>query len=43
VPFLLWGPGIKANGAQRLTENEAKSRGFQEKTGHDLIGKLVSI
>ncbi len=42
VPFLLWGPGIKANGARRLTENEAGSTGCQEKTGHHLIKRLLS-
>ena len=41
VPFLLWGPGIKANGAQRLTEKEGKSTGFQQKVGYDIIKQLV--
>jgi 2,3-bisphosphoglycerate-independent phosphoglycerate mutase len=42
VPFLLWGPGIKANGAHRLTENEARSTAFQEKIGHHLMKKFIS-
>jgi 2,3-bisphosphoglycerate-independent phosphoglycerate mutase len=42
VPFLLWGPGIKANGGQRLTENEAKSTGFQVPIGHNLMKRFVS-
>ncbi|HSW58009.1 MAG TPA: cofactor-independent phosphoglycerate mutase, partial [Dehalococcoidales bacterium] len=40
VPFLLWGPGFKASGGRRFTEREAKSSGFHEQTGHNLIKKL---
>jgi 2,3-bisphosphoglycerate-independent phosphoglycerate mutase len=42
VPFLLWGPGFKSNGKQRLTEAEAKSSGFLIQAGYDIISKLIN-
>jgi len=41
VPFLLWGPGFKANGAARLTESEAVGTGFRVEAGYDIINKLI--
>jgi 2,3-bisphosphoglycerate-independent phosphoglycerate mutase len=42
VPFLLWGPGFKSNGRQRLTEAEAKSSDFLIQAGYDIISKLIN-
>jgi 2,3-bisphosphoglycerate-independent phosphoglycerate mutase len=42
VPFLLWGPGIKPNGARRLTENEAGSTQYQVKIGHQIMQILTA-
>jgi 2,3-bisphosphoglycerate-independent phosphoglycerate mutase len=41
VPFLLWGKGIKANGAGRFTEAEAKRTGVFMGDGYKIMGKLV--
>jgi 2,3-bisphosphoglycerate-independent phosphoglycerate mutase len=41
VPFLIWGPGIRPNGAQRLTEVEAKRSGFFVPNGYGIINKLI--
>jgi 2,3-bisphosphoglycerate-independent phosphoglycerate mutase len=41
VPFLLWGKGIKANGAVRFTEAEAKKTGVFVEEGYKIMGKLV--
>jgi 2,3-bisphosphoglycerate-independent phosphoglycerate mutase len=41
VPFLLWGKGIKDNGAGRLTEAEAKKTGVLLEEGYKIMGKLV--
>ncbi|MCD6452865.1 MAG: cofactor-independent phosphoglycerate mutase, partial [Dehalococcoidales bacterium] len=41
VPFMLWGPGFKANGARRFTEAEAKSTGLFIAEGYNIMGKLV--
>ena len=41
VPFLLWGEGFSANGAERFTEAEAKSTGVFIKEGYKIMGKLV--
>ena len=41
VPFLLWGEGIKANGARRFTEAEAKSTGVFIEEGYKIMGRLV--
>ncbi len=41
VPFLLWGPGFKANGAGSFTEAEATETGFSIKPGFAIINKLV--
>ncbi len=41
VPFLLWGPGIKANGAKRFTETEAKKTGLFIDPGYNIMSKLI--
>ena len=41
VPFLLWGPGFTANGAERLTEAEAQSTGFFIEEGYNIMGRLI--
>jgi 2,3-bisphosphoglycerate-independent phosphoglycerate mutase len=41
VPFLLWGHGIAANGAGRLTENEANRTGLLVNPGHRLMQRLL--
>jgi 2,3-bisphosphoglycerate-independent phosphoglycerate mutase len=41
VPFLLWGKGVKANGAGRFTESEAQKTGIFIEEGYKIIGKLV--
>jgi 2,3-bisphosphoglycerate-independent phosphoglycerate mutase len=41
VPFLLWGNGIKANGAKRFTEAEAKRTGVFIGEGYKIMGQLV--
>jgi 2,3-bisphosphoglycerate-independent phosphoglycerate mutase len=41
VPFLIWGKGIKANGARRFTEAEAKKTGVFMEEGYKIMGKLV--
>ena len=41
VPFMLWGAGFTANGAERFTEAEAKSTGFFIEEGYNIMGKLV--
>ena len=41
VPFLLWGKGVKANGAKSFTEAEAKKTGVFIEEGYKIMGKLV--
>jgi 2,3-bisphosphoglycerate-independent phosphoglycerate mutase len=41
VPFLVWGQGVKANGAKRFTEAEAKSTGVFIGEGYRIMGKLT--
>jgi len=43
VPFMLWGPGFRANGAQRFTESEAASTGLFIDPGYNIIGKLIEV
>ena len=42
VPFVVWGPGFAANGANRFTEAEARATGFAVAPGHLLIGRLLA-
>jgi 2,3-bisphosphoglycerate-independent phosphoglycerate mutase len=41
VPFLLWGPGFEANGAERFTEAEANNTGVFIDNGHAIMGRLI--
>ncbi len=43
VPFVLWGPGIKPNGAKRLTEREAKATGFFVDDGYNMMKRLTAV
>ncbi len=42
VPFVLWGPGVEPNGAERFCEAEAKRAGFKEPRGFRLMERLLS-
>lgn len=42
VPFLLWGAGFSANGAQRFTEAEAKGTGLFLEEGYNIMSRLVA-
>ncbi len=41
VPFLLWGKGIAAGGAKRMTEAEARKTGFFIADGYNIMGRLT--
>jgi 2,3-bisphosphoglycerate-independent phosphoglycerate mutase len=41
VPFMLWGAGFTANGAQRFTEAGAKGTGLFIDEGYKIMGRLV--
>jgi 2,3-bisphosphoglycerate-independent phosphoglycerate mutase len=41
VPFLLWGKGFSANGAQRFTEAEAKKNGLFIENGYNIMSRLI--
>ena len=41
VPFLIWGGGVKANGAERFTEKEAAKTGVFIEEGYRIMGRLV--
>jgi 2,3-bisphosphoglycerate-independent phosphoglycerate mutase len=41
VPFLMWGKGIKGNGARRFTEDEAKKTGIFIEEGYKIMGQFV--
>ena len=41
VPFLIWGKGIKANGAGRFTEAEAGKTGVFLEEGYKIMGRLA--
>ena len=40
VPFLIWGKGVKSNGAKRFTEAEAKKTGLFVPEGYKILGSL---
>ncbi len=42
VPFVLWGPNIAHNGATRLTETQAQTRGVVFDPGYLLLKKLLN-
>ena len=41
VPFVLWGAGFTANGAQRFTEAEAAKTGLFIDPGYNIMSRLV--
>ncbi|GAB4242777.1 MAG: cofactor-independent phosphoglycerate mutase [Thermoleophilia bacterium] len=41
VPFLIWGPGVKANGARGYSEAEASATGLEVSPGHSLLGRFL--
>ncbi|MBN1176125.1 MAG: cofactor-independent phosphoglycerate mutase [Dehalococcoidales bacterium] len=41
VPFLIWGKGIEANGAERFTESEAAKTGVFIEEGYKIMGRLL--
>lgn len=41
VPFLLWGPGIAANGAAAFSEAEAAQTGLFLEKGYNIMGRLL--
>jgi 2,3-bisphosphoglycerate-independent phosphoglycerate mutase len=41
VPFILWGPGFKTNGAARFTEAEAKKTGLFIDKGYNIMARLL--
>ncbi|MDO8568521.1 MAG: cofactor-independent phosphoglycerate mutase [Dehalococcoidales bacterium] len=43
VPFLLWGPWFKPNGAKRFTEAEGKKTGIYLDEGYKIMGRLVGV
>jgi len=43
VPFLLWGNSVKANGAKRFTEAEAKGTGVFLEEGYKIMGRLIKF
>jgi 2,3-bisphosphoglycerate-independent phosphoglycerate mutase len=43
VPFLLWGEGFRANGAERFTEAEAKNTGLFIENGYNIIKRLIGL
>lgn len=42
VPFLLWGAGIKSNGAIRFSEREAAKTGIMVDSGYTVINNLIA-
>ncbi len=43
VPFMLWGPGFKANGAERFTEAEARKINLLLDPGYSIMSRLVGV
>jgi len=41
VPFVLWGPGFGASGAEAFTETEARATGFAVAPGHLLMSLFL--
>ncbi len=41
VPFLIWGPGVRANGALAFSEVEADSTGLVLDPGHQVMDALI--
>ncbi len=43
VPFVMWGPGFKGNGATAYTEAEARATGFTVAPGHRLLSLFLGF
>ena len=43
VPFMLWGPGFIANGAEKFTEAEAAKTGLFIDPGYNIMGRLIEV
>ena len=43
VPFVMWGPGFAANGAEAYTEEEARATGFAVAPGHLLMSLFLGV
>jgi 2,3-bisphosphoglycerate-independent phosphoglycerate mutase len=41
VPFMLWGEGVSANGAERFTESEAGKTGLSIGSGYNIMSRLI--
>jgi 2,3-bisphosphoglycerate-independent phosphoglycerate mutase len=41
VPFVMWGPGLPANGAKTFSETEARATGFAVAPGHLLMSMFL--
>ncbi len=41
VPFIIWGKGVKVNGAKRFTEAEAQGTGVFIGEGYTIMGRLI--
>lgn len=41
VPFMLWGAGLKSNGAKRFTEKEAAGTGLFIDPGYSIMARLI--
>ncbi len=41
VPFIMWGPGFRSNGAAAYTEKEARATGFAVAPGHLLMSMFL--
>ncbi len=42
VPFLIWGEGVDANGAEAFNESAAGNTKLREKKGHKLMARLLA-
>jgi len=43
VPFILWGQGFTANGANGFSESEAKKTGFSIEDGYNIMSRLIGV
>jgi len=43
VPFVMWGPGFAANGAEAFSESEARATGFAVAPGHLLMSVFLGL
>jgi 2,3-bisphosphoglycerate-independent phosphoglycerate mutase len=41
VPFMLWGAGVSSNGAEKFTEDAAKSTGLFIEEGYKIMSRLI--